>query len=99
MLSDDDYPGLAGYMTNPRLPEPLLDALLAGLSGRTDTIRLPLLLSVAQDDQHPKHEEARDLLEGFLGTDYGTNWDQWSTGVDQRLRNQEDSREAVSTGQ
>ncbi len=85
MLSDNDYPTLAPYTTNSALPEPVLDTLFAGVIGRPDSIRLPLLLSIAEDEQHPKSEDALTLLEGFLGEAYGTNWDQWSATVDQRL--------------
>ncbi len=85
MLSDDDYRILAPYATNSALPEPVLDTLFAGVLGRPDSIRLPLLLSIAEDEQHPRSEDALTLLEGFLGQAYGTNWNQWSTTVDQRL--------------
>lgn len=85
LLPDQDYGALAEYTTNSTLTEPVLDALLAVLVTRSDPVRLPLLLSIAEDDQHPKSEEALETLEALLGETFGTNWDQWSTNLDQRL--------------
>jgi hypothetical protein len=86
LLPDEDYPALARYLTNSATAEPVLDALVDGLVARPDALKLPLLLAIAQDQQHPKREDALDYLEGFLGQTYGTNWDEWSATVDQRLR-------------
>ncbi len=85
LLPDQDYGALAEYTTNSTLAEPVLDTLLAALVTRSDSVRLPLLLSIAEDDQHPKSEEALETLEALLGETFGTNWDQWSTNLDQRL--------------
>ncbi len=88
MLPDKDYGLLAEYTTNSTLPDPVLEALLAGLISRPDAIRLPLLLSIAEDEQHPKNEEAQSALEALLGEESGTNWEQWNATVEQRLRGQ-----------
>ncbi len=88
LLPDADYGLLAGYATNSTLAEPVLEVLLSGLANRSDPVRLPLLLSIAEDEQHPKSAEARDMLEVLLGQAYGTNWDQWNSLVDQRLSGQ-----------
>jgi hypothetical protein len=94
MLTDENYPELDSYITNSATAEPVLEVLVAGLLGRPDAIKLPLLLTIAQDEQHPQSEEALNYLEGFLGQNLGTNWQQWSATVDQRLRQpQTDSEE------
>lgn len=83
LLPDKDYGALAQHATNSALPEPVLQALLAGLMTRPNSIRVPLLLSIAQDDQHPESEQARDLLTVLLGESYGTNSDQWNASAEQ----------------
>lgn len=88
LLPDRDYGVLADYTTNSTLAEPVLDALLSGLMNRSDPIRLPLLLSIAEEEQHPKSEQALSILETLLGQTYGTNWEQWTSIVDQRLNAQ-----------
>ena len=40
-------------------------------------LKLPLLLQVASDPNHIKHDESKDLLELYLGEDYGTDWNSW----------------------
>lgn len=75
LLPDSDYDALAEYTVNPSLPEPVLEALLAGLLDRPDSIRLPLLFNIAGDDQHPESEQAGELLQMLLEETYGTNWD------------------------
>ncbi len=88
LLPDRGYGLLAEYTTNTSLAEPVLEALLSGLMNRPDAIRLPLLLGIAENEEHPKSDEARDILETLLGQAYGTNWEQWNSMVDQRLNAQ-----------
>src|SRR6266478_3654125 len=45
--------------------------------------KLPLLLGIAQDTQHPKAGEAKDLLELYLEQDYGTDWNKWQEKLKQ----------------
>jgi hypothetical protein len=83
LLPDKDYGPLAQLATNSALPEPVLAALLGGLVTRPNSIRLPVLLSIAQDEQHPESEDARDLLTVLLGETYGTNWQQMNARTGQ----------------
>ncbi len=100
LLPDRDYGLLAEYTTNTSLAEPVLEALLSGLMNRPDAIRLPLLLGIAENEEHPKSDEARDILETLLGQAYGTNWEQWNSMVDQRLnaQSQDQSSEMMESG-
>jgi hypothetical protein len=86
LLPGPDYSALAEYLTNPQTPEPVLDAIMAGLLNRADSLKLPLLLELARDDQHPKATEAKELLEAMLDESYGTDWSQWQAEVDRRLK-------------
>ncbi len=90
LVSDQDYSPLGSYMTNSALPESVLDVLLADLLNRANSVKLPMLLQVAQDPQNPKSSEAKDLLELFLEEDYGNNWAQWQARMQQWLQDNPD---------
>src|SRR5207245_8714191 len=83
LVSDQDYAALGKLLTDDKLPEPVLDVLMADVLNRPNSLKLPLLLEVAKDPQNPKAGEARDLLELFLEENYGTNWNQWQAKMQQ----------------
>jgi hypothetical protein len=85
LLPGPDYPALGEYLTNPQTPEPLLDAIIAGLLNRADYLKLPLLLELARNDQHPRAAEAKELLQAMLDESYGDDWSKWQAEVDERL--------------
>jgi hypothetical protein len=88
-LSDADYPMLAQYLMDPFVSEAVQDVLLTGLLDRSDTIKAPLLLAVAMDQEHPKAEDARLYLELLIGQDLGDDPAAWPGTVQLWL---EDSR-------
>jgi hypothetical protein len=45
-----------------------------------------MLLAIARNNEHPLKDQAKDMLELFLQADYGTNWDDWSSAVDNWLQ-------------
>jgi hypothetical protein len=79
LVDDEDYKPLGEMLKNDKLPEGVLDELLADVLNRPNNLKLPLLLAVASDANHAKHEEAKDLLELYLGEDYGNDWNSWGT--------------------
>jgi len=79
LVDDEDYKPLGDMLKNDKLPEGVLDELLADVLNRPNNLKLPLLLAVASDANHVKHDEAKDLLELYLGEDYGTDWNSWGT--------------------
>jgi len=86
LVSDQDYAPLGKLLADDKLPEPVLDVLMADVLNRPNSLKLPELLEVARDPQHPKASEARDLLELFLEENYGNNWTQWQAKMDQWLK-------------
>ena len=76
-MEDDNYSQLGDLLKNDKLPEGVLDELLADVLNRPNILKLPLLLDVASDSSHAKKDEAKDLLELYLGEDYGTDWNSW----------------------
>ena len=80
LVPDQDYGLMRGYLTNAALPEEVLDVLLDDVLNRPNSLKLPALLEVARNAQHPKAAEAKDFLELFLEEDYGNDWDKWQAG-------------------
>src|SRR5208282_1629859 len=71
LTADVDYGPLGQYLTNSTMPEAVLDVLMADLLNRPNSLKLPLLLDVARQDQNPKASDARDILELYLDGNYG----------------------------
>lgn len=74
LLPDQDYPALGQYLTNASTPEPVLDALMAGLLSRPKELSLPWLLIVARQQQNPKADDARLFLSVLMQPNYGDQW-------------------------
>jgi hypothetical protein len=86
MTQDDHYDGVAGLLTNAATQTSVATVLMNDLLNRRNSLKLPMLLAIARDDQHPLKDQARDMLELFLQADYSTNWDQWQAAVDDWLQ-------------
>jgi hypothetical protein len=80
-VMDDHYEKVAQIVTNAATPEAVSSVFLTDLLNRNDGLKLPLLLSVAKNQEHPKHEEAQNLLELFIQENYGTDWNKWDQAV------------------
>jgi hypothetical protein len=90
LTPDSDYAGLGDYLKNPKMPEAVLDVLLADVLNRPGTLKLPMLLDIARQSDHPKAGEARELLELFLEEDHGKDWAGWETKMQQWLKDNPD---------
>ncbi len=90
LVEDKDYEPLGKLLTNTGLPEAVLDVLLADVLNRPNSLKLPLLLKVAEDPRHAKAQEAKDLLELFLEEDYGTDWTKWQAKLETWLKDNPD---------
>jgi hypothetical protein len=87
MVQDDHYDGAAQLLTNAVTPSAVSTVLMNDLLNRANTLKLPMLLDVAQNDDHPLKDQAREMLELLLQEDDGTNWNQWSTSINTWLQN------------
>ena len=90
LLPDEEYAPLGKLLTDPKLPEEVLDVLVVDVLNRPNSLKLPLLLEVARDAGHPKAVEAKELLEVYLEEDYGTDWNKWQSKLDQWIRENPD---------
>jgi hypothetical protein len=89
-LTPDENYNLGQFLTNSALPEAVLDVFTEDVLNRPNNIKLPLLLDVARDAQHPKAGEAKDILELFLEEDFGSDWTRWQAKLDQWLKDNPD---------
>jgi hypothetical protein len=87
MVQDDHYDGTAEMLTNATTPADVSDVLMNDLLNRNNALKLPLLLAIARNDDHPLKAQALDLLGLLTQEDDGTNWDQWSSTIDTWLQN------------
>jgi hypothetical protein len=87
MVRDDHYDGAAQLLTNSTTASAVSSVLMNDLLNRNNTLKLPMLLSVARQDDHPLKDQAREMLELLTQEDNGTNWEQWSTSIDTWLQN------------
>jgi hypothetical protein len=90
LVDDTNYAQLGALMKNDSLSEGVLDELLADLLNRPNNLKLPMLLDVAQDPNNAKSAEAKDLLELYLGEDYGDNWTAWQTNMNNWMQQNPD---------
>jgi len=87
MVQDDHYDGTAEMLTNSATPVEVSDVLMNDLLNRNNNLKLPMLLAIARNNDHPLKDQALDLLGLLTQEDNGTNWDQWSTTIDTWLQN------------
>lgn len=90
LVEDDNYSQLGALLKNDSLSEGVLDELLADLLNRPNSLKLPMLLDLAQDPNNAKSAESKDLLELYLGDDYGTDWSKWHSSMIDWMTNNPD---------
>jgi hypothetical protein len=90
LLPDEQYAALAPVLTNAHTVEAVLDVLMTDVLNRPNGVKLNTLLDVARISDHPKAEEARDVLEVFVDENYGDNWTAWSSAVQKWLKENPD---------
>jgi hypothetical protein len=86
LLPDSDYDSVRPLLLNSNLPESVLSVFFTDLMNRNDPTKLNAFLDIAQISNHPFQAEALSDLQIYVGQDYGTNWTQWRTAVDQYLK-------------
>jgi|KBSMisStaDraftv2_1062788.scaffolds.fasta_scaffold514874_1 hypothetical protein len=90
LVADEDYAPLSNFVTNSALPEAVLDVFVEDVFNRPNAIKLPVLLDIAQDPQHPRASEAKDVLELFLEEDFGSDWTKWHAKMEKWLKDNPD---------
>lgn len=86
MVQDENYAGTAQLLTNSLTASGVSSVLMNDLLNRNNSLKLPLLLEVARNDDHPLKGEAKEMLELFIQEEHGTNWNEWQTSVETWLK-------------
>lgn len=76
-----NYSLVRDHLLDPRLPRPVLSVFLTDTLKRQNSLKIPMLLHLAQADGHPMQTEAKDLLTVYFGQNHGTNWTQWEESM------------------
>jgi hypothetical protein len=90
LTSDQDYAPLGELLKDPKQPDAALDVLMADALNRPNSVKLPELLDVARTPDHPKADEAKDILALFLDEDFGTDWSKWQDKMTAWLKDNPD---------
>ncbi len=77
LVDDEHYAPLGQLLKDARLPTSVLDVIMNDALSRPDSMKLPLMLDIAQNPEHAKAADAKDVLETYLDNDYGNDWPQW----------------------
>jgi hypothetical protein len=77
LTSDENYTPLGGYLAQGNSSAEVLGELMDDLLNRPNSIKLPVLLEIARNPQHPESTNAREVLTFYLDEDYGDNWTLW----------------------
>jgi hypothetical protein len=81
-LPDADYTAaLRPTLINPQTHGMAMSVLFADLMQRPNAITLPILVSIAQDSNHPYAQHARENLQFLLGQDFGADWAKWNEAI------------------
>ena len=90
LLADEDYDQFGLQLVNTNTPTDVQIVIFADVVNRPNTIKLPLLFEVAKTPEHPKAAESKELLELYLQTDYGNDWELWKTKISDWLKKNPD---------
>jgi hypothetical protein len=90
LVGDEDYARLGELLKDTTLPDAALDILMSDALNRPNGIKLPELLDVAKTPNHPKADEAKDILALFLDEDYGQDWTKWQEKMTAWLKDNPD---------
>lgn len=93
LLRDEDYPPLGRYLANSKTPVRVLDELMTDVLNRPNSMKLPLLLEVARNPNHPKATEAKETILQYLEkdeNDLGSDWNNWEDAVKAKVKEDPD---------
>jgi hypothetical protein len=90
LVSDPDYAPLGQLLQNAKEPDSVLDVLMQDAVNRPNSLKLPVLLDVAQNPDNPKSGDAKDILALYLDGDFGTNWSIWQQKMQDWLKQNPD---------
>jgi hypothetical protein len=90
LVPDEGYAPLGQMLEDAKLPQDVLDVLMSDVLNRPNSTKLPVLLNIAQNPDHPEAADAKDLLELYLDEDYGNDWPMWQQKMQEWLKDNPD---------
>jgi hypothetical protein len=88
LVPDGAFDGMLRILLNPKTSTEAKGIIFQDVMIRPDALRLPALLEVMEQTEHPHAKDARYTLGTILGGDWGTDYKQWRARVDTELRRQ-----------
>lgn len=86
LIADEHYAKAAAILKDEKMPAPVGQVLLDDLFNRDDALKMPLVLELAKNENHPLKAPAREMLEQLTQEDHGTNWQEWTATVEKMLK-------------
>jgi len=86
LMPDETFSQLGPLLTNGVAPEPILDVVMTDLLSRPNLLKLPMLLQMARNGEHPRREESLNVLEIYLEQDLGSDWAAWERSLQAYLK-------------
>lgn len=90
LLADADFDKFGRYLTNVQTSPAVQEIIFHEALNRPNSVKLPLLLQTARIPEHPMAEEAKNILELYVGEDHGTNWNKWQQEIERWLKENPD---------
>ncbi len=84
-IPDSEYRHVQIALSNPATFGTAISVFFSDLMDRPDELRLPTLLAIAQNSEHPYASSARDNLSFVLKQNLGTDWTRWDAAIRQQL--------------
>ncbi len=85
LVTDADFPRFQADLLSLAREEKLRAAVLQNLHERPDTAKLPALVELIRQSDHPLTEEARSTLSFLLQADHGTDATAWQQALSRQL--------------
>lgn len=86
LLGDDQMEGLKRLVVDPATSLEAKEYLFRDAVNRSAEARWPMMFAIMSAPGNPQAQEARQVLAGDLGVDYGLNQGQWLARIQEALR-------------
>lgn len=85
LLTEKDYRSALPFLYDESPESPAREIVMNDLEGRSEFLRLPVFLELAQKPSHPLQAEAAEALRTALQQDLGEDWSRWQRQIEDHL--------------
>ena len=88
LVPDEDYTPLSKILTDKDVLPEVASDILTDLIDRPNDVKMPLMLAVARNPNHPGAKEAKENLELLIEPeeDLGDDWDKWEKAIEEWVK-------------